>query len=172
MTVAKNFALLPIEILRSDALQPPLAVGIADRDATTRNQAYAEAAGFKFRPALVSNPQPFGPSTSHGAKHRVVLRGNDEPQGEVYQAAAPPAITDQVGAAARVSTVAEARVILDNAVQGQSLMSDPFADIMLNNNRTRLLKALQRYSSCRHRSCVAEFCVCCQPIPSTSLRLS
>ena len=53
MSVAKAHSLSPIEILTSDALQPPLAVGIADRDATTRNQAYAEAAGLKFRPALV-----------------------------------------------------------------------------------------------------------------------
>ena len=142
MSVTGHFGLFPIEVTKSDALQPAWAVGIATQSEEARNQAYAEAAGFKSRPVLVSNPQPFGSSTSHGAKNRVALRGNDEPQSEVREAAAPPAITDKVGAAARVSTISEAREILDNAVQGQSLMSDPFADIMLNNTSDHVVESI------------------------------
>ena len=83
-TVASFYQMFPIETLGRDALQPSLAVGITDLDATTRGNAYAKAAGLTHRPALVApTSQPFGSSSSHGVrnvKNRLVIRGNSEPE--------------------------------------------------------------------------------------------
>ena len=136
-TVASFYQMFPIEILSSDSLQPPLAVGITDLDASTRGKAYAKAAGLTHKPPLVApTSQPFGSSSSHGVrsvKHRVVIRGDSEPKEEAPR----PGAT--ISSSAPGKALQQARDAFEEAMQKGSLQSDPFADVPLQNSSDQVI---------------------------------